>query len=112
MMECIKCAEATGKVVQAIEANGAVLLIAFTDRTYAVVGIDRGYEGEVDMDLDRPLEDVRDWFGHRMLIDLDVFTEEEIKAWRDDGWEAEQARREAAERAEFERLKAKYEEVP
>ncbi len=110
----IKLTNAIGKTLAAVELSnrcyGGQAVIAFTDGTFATLGIDRGYESgdeEIKEDALRVFE-----FGDEKLIRAGIVTLEEINEMRTEKTRQEQAQQqasqEARDRREFERLKKKF----
>ena len=105
--------EAIGKTLQGVEASFTCgqMVMAFTDGTFTTLGIDRGYEYGDETIESRRLELHN--FGDEALVRLSVTTDEElnaIRSARDAEHEAAyRLQKEAKDRAEFVRLKRKFE---
>jgi hypothetical protein len=98
-----------GKTVAKCFSNGAMpclLVILFTDGTAAIPGVDFGYDGDYDIEL----EDSIEW-DYQQLLSLGIITQEEFDAHNA---ELERRRiaadnlRRAEEYATYRRLKAKF----
>lgn len=110
----VKLTEAVGKTLAAVEFSesycGGQAVLAFTDGTFATLGVERGYESgdeEIKEDTLAVFE-----FGDEKLVRAGIVTDDELAAMRkarDDQQRADQqARQEARDRQEFERLKRKF----
>lgn len=110
----VKMTEAVGKTLAAVEFSegycGGQCVLAFTDGTFATLGVERGYErGDEEITEDTlALFD----FGDENLVRAGIVTADELAAMREDrnrqqraGYERLQ---EARDRQEFERLKRKF----
>jgi hypothetical protein len=110
MMTRIDIQESAGKQIKAAlwTAWRKTLVIAFTDGTYSClyteVDDDEGYMDEADFSP----ADVRNTDDIKRFIGAGVFTQEEHDAAIEAGRLARQKRLEQQERAQFERLKAKF----
>lgn len=110
----VKLTEAVGKTLQAVEFSasycGGQAVLAFTDGTFATLGVERGYESGDEEIVEEPLA-VFD-FGDEKLVRAGLVTAKELEAMRkarDEQQRAErQAQQEARDRQEFERLKRKF----
>jgi hypothetical protein len=110
----VKLTESVGKTLTAVEFSenycGGQCLLVFADGTFATLGVDRGYESGDEEITEEPLE-LFD-FGDEKLVRAGVVTADEIAAMRkardDKHRAAQQARQEAIDRREFERLKRKF----
>ena len=108
----IPLSDAIGKTLEAFEFSfccaGAVLV--FTDGTFAALGIERGYEHCDDKIAEDTLSVFE--FGDDKLISAGITTAEELAEMRDAADRRARAmvqeRQEQHDRAEFERLKAKF----
>lgn len=110
----VKLTDAVGKTLAAVEFSESYrsgqAVLAFTDNTFATLGVERGYEGGDEEIVEEPL-DVFD-FGDEKLVRSGIVTAEELETMRkvrDEQQRAEhQAQQEARDRQEFERLKRKF----
>ena len=110
----VKLTEAVGKTLAAVEFSdswcGGQCVLAFTDSTFATLGVERGHESG-DEEIKEDTLAVFD-FGDEKLARAGIVTTDEMAAMRkdrDDQQRAEQqARQEARDRMEFERLKRKF----
>jgi hypothetical protein len=110
----VKLTEAVGKTLAAVEFSesycGGQCVLAFADGTFATLGVERGYESGDEEITEEPLS-VFD-FGDEKLIRAEIVTAEELAAMRkarsDQQRAEQQARQEARDRQEFERLKRKF----
>ena len=110
----VKLTEAVGKTLAAVEFSesycGGQAVLAFTDGTFATLGIERGYESGDEEIVEEALS-VFD-FGDKKLVRAGIVSADELAAMRkarDDQQKAEQqARQEARDRQELERLKKKF----
>jgi hypothetical protein len=110
----VKLKQAVGKTLTAVEFSeswcGGQCVLAFSDGTFATLGVERGYEGG-DEEVKEDTLAVFD-FGDEKLTRAGIVTADELAAMRkarDDQQRAEQqARQEARDRQEFARLKRKF----
>ena len=111
-MRQIKCEEAVGKTVAAIEVErvlGEHVVIVFTDRTFALIGIRRAsYPGESDEQEFDPEFDAGD-IENDMLVRAGICTQAELDQLVQERAAVWSAKRRAFDLEELERLKAKYE---
>jgi hypothetical protein len=110
MFKEITLDEAKGKKIRdyAMSCTCGQMIIVFTDKTFTTLGVDHGYQGYSDEIVQAKL-DLLD-FDNAALIALEVVVLQEIES-------AERIKErefiqqdERRERAEYKRLKAKYEE--
>ena len=108
MKQEIKLTEALGKTLKDVAFSytcGQAVLV-FTDGTFSTLGVLRGYEpgdesvDEVSLELNN--------FGDAELIRVGVTTEEELNRIRSVQQIEHNEKRDAADRAYFERLKKKF----
>ena len=110
----VKLTESVGKTLAAVEFSesyyGGQCLLTFTDGTFATLGVERGYESG-DEEIKEVTLSVFD-FGDEKLARAGVVTPEEMAAIRAERARRQQAeddaRKEARDRLEFERLKQKF----
>lgn len=112
----VKLCEVTQKTVEEVIAgkgdwgNNARCVIAFTDGTFAAIGIDRGWEGG-DEEMEDDDFDWHDYPKDRMLamgfVTQDILDREELE--RQDREREKKHDREDRERAKLAELKKKYE---
>ena len=110
----VKLTEAIGKTLAAVEFSeswcGGQAVLAFTDGTFATLGVERGYESGEDEIKEDTLA-VFD-FGDEKLARAGIVTLDEMAAMRAEQTRQRQAeaqyRQEARDRQEFERLKRKF----
>ena len=99
--------ETSSKTVKGMANNGSELLIVFTDGTYILFNSQSGYDGD-DSTIEESELDLTG-FGDAELIFLGVTTQEELNAIRSTKIAELDERLAARDKAEFERLKLKFE---
>jgi len=110
----VKLTEAAGKTLAAVEFSESYgsgqCVLSFSDGTFSTLGVERGYEGG-DEEVKEDTLSMFD-FGDEKLISAGIVTADEMAAMREerDGRQRaeQQARQEARDRQEFERLKRKF----
>lgn len=110
----MKLTEAVGKTLAAVEFSesycGGQCVLAFTDGTFATLGIARGYESG-DEEITEDTLALFD-FGDEKLVRAGIVTADELAAMREDRNRQQRAeyekQQEARDRQEFERLKRKF----
>lgn len=106
----VKLTESIGKTLAAVAFSESYCkgqcVLAFTDGTFATLGIDRGCERGEDWIMQEELS-LFD-FGDDELVRAGIVTAEEIATMRKDRDRKLAAERDARLRQEFERLKCKF----
>lgn len=107
--------EAEGKTLQAVEfssgsSKGGQCLLVFSDRTFSVLGVDRGYERGDEVITEATLDLFQ--FGDSELIRAGITTAEEMSTLRKQAEGLAEVRsrerQERSDRAEYERLQRKF----
>lgn len=105
----VKLKHAIGKTVQAVVEGYNDLMIVFADDTFAFLRPKSGYEGDADIEEPQYFER---WHDNEISTDdvirAGVLSREEASALDKKVADASKARQEAIDRANYERLKAKY----
>lgn len=100
--------EFSGRVISQMKLYEDILFIVFNDGNYTAIEITADYDGGRDFKFidDIPIP----WMGYHYeaMIELGIITEAEAKKILNDADEKAAAAREEIDRAEYERLKAKY----
>ena len=102
----ISLTDAIGRVVEGAELSTTAeqAVITFTDGTFTTLGVDHGYGGaEIEQD-ELNIPD----FGDEQLIRVGITTENELATTRAERKRRSREREAAAERDQYERLRAKF----
>lgn len=100
--------QAIGKTIENFIASscGEQFMIAFTDKTFTILCVERGYDDDVSIATDSII-----WskFRRATLIKYKILSQEESDLIDEDAIAQGRRRRENIERREYARLKAKFE---
>lgn len=99
---------AKGKMIRdyAVSVWGQMVIV-FTDETFTTLGIDTGFEQGDETIIQEEIELLN--FGHDQLIALGIVTQKELDDKASVKVQESARQRECEERAEYKRLKIKYE---
>lgn len=105
----IKLSDAIGKTLEGFEFSNTCgqAVLTFTDGTFSTLGVDRGYE-KGDEQIEESKLSLFD-FGDNKLIALGIIPEEEMDEKTEQRRKAVANSRAQTERAEYERLRRKFE---
>lgn len=104
----------TGRTIHKCIIVGSSAMMAFTDRTYAIFDIERGYDNDVELVLSKdPLSEYDNggWLGDIGFVTAeDVGAERLARRRKDEAEQVERQRRDYEKmKADVERLKARFE---
>lgn len=103
----IKLTDAIGKVFEGFAFSGTRVVLTFSDGGFVTLDIDHGYESGDETIEEGSLNLCL--FNDEKLIGLGVITREELAERRTQDDKAFSVKRAQRERAEYERLKSKFE---
>ncbi len=96
--------EAIGKTISTIAGNGEEYIIVFSDNTFLIIDVERGYEDSAGITFSST------YYDDSLLIAGGLLTAEEYEAKKAAERQAREEKEEAERKALYKKLKARYEE--